>query len=282
MVNVAVRPLQQTPRLSWLFLLASAACGRFGFDVHAIDDGAVVSPSDGGSDGMSTGGSSGGNTGGSSTGDGDAADADGGPADACATVSGAVVCESFEDDDLGNNVERKISDGKLRIEGGSLLASIERGGGKAALRWNFDKQKEGSLYLRVALTVPKGVGIESLSVSTLASAEKHTDIAFNLLSGERLQVSIQEDSRALAGAYDGTRGTPMCLKARIDIDESAGDVKVGIDAAADVSADNVDTLPGRGISELKVGIGASASDQAPITVRIHEVVLSANDPGPCQ
>jgi hypothetical protein len=275
MLKAAVRPFQRVQSvLSLLLLLSCAACGRFGFDVQAIDADAAATPGSAGGNTNGDGGSSGGGV-------GDGSDAGSGQPSMCDALIGAVVCESFEDAQLDGRVETKISDGKLRIDAGALVASIERGGAKAALRWNFDELKQGTFFLRVALTLPERGNIKALSVSTLASSDKDTDIAFKLLSNDRLQVSIQEDARALAGGYEGMRGVPMCLRARIDIDENQGDVRASIDAAQDVRAGNVDTLPGQGISELKVGIGASGSEQGAITLRVHDVVLAASDPGPC-
>ena len=197
----------------------------------------------------------------------------------CADEGDALLCSGFDDEALPGwslSAEPHSTLGtssRHRYAGASSLEARASGvDTRSRYVGEFPVQRGGSLYLRVWMFVEPDALLDNLHTISIGDVDTADwGVSLEFFRGEQTveTPTVPPTGEGLAVP----QGRWFCVRAQVDLGETAGAVRVWLDERLAVRVTEIDTLPAAGAHNLTAGIDHSAQ-QEPASVFFDELLLA--------
>jgi hypothetical protein len=203
----------------------------------------------------------------------------------CDEHAGALLCSGFDDEALPGwslSAEPHSTLGtssRYRHAGASSLEARASGvDTRSRYVGEFPVQRSGTLHLRVWMFVEPDALIDNLHTISIGDVDTGDwGVSLEFFRGEQAV-----ETPTLLPTGEGVavpKGRWFCVRAEIELSDTAGAVRVWLDEQPAVRLVDIDTLPAAGAHNLTAGIDHSAQTE-PASVFFDELLL-ALDPVSC-
>jgi hypothetical protein len=202
---------------------------------------------------------------------------------ACGDSEGSALDAGWDDVVIENQGELEHSSARSHSGATSLRAASLDMMSVAAVSRMFEPVRDGELYLRAYLYVDASYPSDTINIFSLGSSptpDPFTGIDVNLKDGALQVFSPQADPVRQTGTLLIPRNRWFCLRARIAVSDTEGEVELFADDALALHATQIDTLPDEGVLQLRAGIDWSSEQAAFFELFLDDLVLD-RQPVPC-
>jgi hypothetical protein len=194
---------------------------------------------------------------------------------------GLIACDDFNGNRSGTTVSLA---GAALSSGGFVVAPVSADSPRAAAHVSFNAVTAGALYLRFSLYVPANVATAGLTIARLGRFDVTSGFGVDVRLVRDGAVELASSAGVLSGStgYRVARDRWVCVLVQADtIDKTSGSARVSFDGTQIVSATNIDTEPGTGISAAAAGVESVLNGQGAATVYVDGVLLVSQPPPAC-